>query len=83
MTFLSIGIYGMYQGIEIKHPLFALLFSNLIFPNVATFLNFLVLAFFPLPSTVTQRPSTSSARSAAHTACRRHARAIAINSLSF
>jgi hypothetical protein len=52
MTFLSIGIYGMYQGIEIKHPLFALLFSNLIFPNVATFLNFLVLAFFPFKNWV-------------------------------
>ena len=36
-----------------------------------------VLAFFPLPATTAQRPSTSSARSAARNACRRHARAIA------
>ena len=37
--FLAVGIYGMNKGIEIDHPVFSLLFSNLIFPFAATFLN--------------------------------------------
>jgi hypothetical protein len=45
---LLIAIYGMYQGIEISHPVYALLFSNLVFPFVVTTLNltfFLILPF--------------------------------------
>ena len=29
---LIVGVYGMYQGIEITHPLYAILFVNLIVP---------------------------------------------------
>jgi len=45
---LLVAIYGMYQGIEISHPVYALLFSNLVFPFVVTTLNltfFLILPF--------------------------------------
>jgi hypothetical protein len=41
----SAGIYGMYQGTDINHPIYALLFSNLIFPLVATIINFVILTF--------------------------------------
>ena len=43
LALLSIGVYGTYQGIEITHPIYALLFTNLIFPAVATTINLLVL----------------------------------------
>jgi hypothetical protein len=39
------GVYGMFQGTDIDHPVYALLFSNLIFPLVATILNFVILIF--------------------------------------
>ncbi len=39
------GVYGMFQGTDINHPVYALLFSNLIFPLVATILNFVILIF--------------------------------------
>ncbi len=35
----------MFQGTDIDHPVYALLFSNLIFPLVATILNFVILIF--------------------------------------
>jgi hypothetical protein len=44
LFFLSCGIYGMYRGIEIAHPLYAVLFLNLIVPLVSTTLN--IAAFF-------------------------------------
>jgi hypothetical protein len=45
--FLILGIYGMYQGIEIQHPLYAILFLNLIVPFVFTSIN--IVAFFFIP----------------------------------
>jgi len=48
LVFLLAGIYGMYQGIEIKHPLYAVIFLNLI---VALFFTLLDLAVFFFLST--------------------------------
>jgi hypothetical protein len=45
--FLSFGIFGMYQGIEIGHPVYALLFSNLGFAFFATFIDLFILIIFP------------------------------------
>ncbi len=47
LSFLSIGMFAMYLGIQINHPIYALLFINLTFPAVATIMNFLALAFLP------------------------------------
>jgi hypothetical protein len=44
LIFLSCGLYGMYQGIEISHPLYAVLFLNLIAPLLTTMLD--IIAFF-------------------------------------
>jgi hypothetical protein len=44
---LLIAIYGMYEGIEIRHPVYALLFTNLIFSFVATSINLLAFLVFP------------------------------------
>jgi hypothetical protein len=42
---LSCGIYGMYQGIEISHPLYAVLFQNLIVALISTTLDIIVFWF--------------------------------------
>ena len=42
---LSCGIYGMYQGIEISHPLYAVLFQNLIVSLISTLLDIIVFWF--------------------------------------
>ena len=42
--FLLMGIYGMYQGIEIQHPLYAMMFLNLIVALFFTILD--LIAFF-------------------------------------
>jgi hypothetical protein len=39
LNFLIIGIYGMHQGIEISHPLYAILFLNLITALAVTIIN--------------------------------------------
>jgi hypothetical protein len=43
--FLFIAIYGMYHGIEIQHPLYAVLFSNIVFPLLTTSIDIVA---FPL-----------------------------------
>ena len=40
---LLTGTYGMFQGTDIDHPIYALLFSNLIFPVICTIFNFAIL----------------------------------------
>ena len=44
---LLIAIYVLYQGIEISHPVYVLLFTNLTFSFVATVINLLALLAFP------------------------------------
>ena len=46
--FLSLGAFGMYHGIEIQHPLYMVLFINLILPLLSTMTNlilFLLISF--------------------------------------
>ena len=45
---LLLGIYGMYHGIEIQHPLYAMMFLNLIIALLFTLLD--LIAFFFLSS---------------------------------
>jgi hypothetical protein len=40
-----LGIYGMYQGIEIQHPLYAVLFLNLLVPSTFTVVNIFAFPF--------------------------------------
>jgi hypothetical protein len=48
LIFLLLGLYGMYQGVEIQHPLYAILFLNL---SVALFFTALdTIAFNFIPS---------------------------------
>jgi hypothetical protein len=44
LFFLSCGLYGMYQGVEISHPLYAVLFLNLTVSLISTMLD--IAAFF-------------------------------------
>jgi hypothetical protein len=46
-SLLLICIYGMYKGIEIGHPIYALLISNLIVPFIGTVFNMLLFATIP------------------------------------
>jgi hypothetical protein len=39
LFFLSCGLYGMYQGIEISHPLYAVLFLNIVASLLTTMLS--------------------------------------------
>ncbi len=48
MTFLLLGIYGMYRGIEVQHPLYAILFLNLIVALLSTVINTSVCRFISL-----------------------------------
>lgn len=43
LAILPFGIYVMYQGIEISHPIYAMLFANLIVPFAATVVNLVAL----------------------------------------
>ena len=37
LPIFALSIYGMYRGVEIGHPVYSLLFANLIFPMASTF----------------------------------------------
>jgi hypothetical protein len=39
VTVLLIGLYGMYQGIEVQHPLYAVLFLNLAVSWISSLVN--------------------------------------------
>ena len=39
LNFLILGVIGMYHGIQITHPLYAVLFSNLIVPIIFSITN--------------------------------------------
>jgi hypothetical protein len=47
LTFLILGVIGMYQGIEISHPLYAVLFLNLIMPIIFSIVNIIGFTFMP------------------------------------
>ncbi len=44
-VFLLVGIYEMYQGIEIQHPLYSILFLNLTFAWFSSFINVTAFSF--------------------------------------
>ncbi len=48
IAFLLLGLYGMYRGIEIQHPLYAILFFNLIVPLITSSINIIVYGFSTL-----------------------------------
>jgi hypothetical protein len=52
LFFLSCSIYGMYQGIEIAHPLYAVLFLNLIVSLISSTVDIFVFCFISTTSYV-------------------------------
>jgi hypothetical protein len=48
IAFLLLAIYGMYQGIEVQHPLYAILFFNLIVSLISSIINTTVFGFISL-----------------------------------
>ena len=48
ILFLLIGLYGMYQGIEIVHPLYAILFLNLVVASLTSILNMVAFPILPI-----------------------------------
>ena len=48
MVLLSASMYGMYHGIEIKHPLYSVLFSNLFVSLATSVFNAIVFTVMPL-----------------------------------
>ena len=42
---LTLGLYGMYSGIEIQHPLYAVLFFNLVIATVSSMVNIIGFIF--------------------------------------
>ena len=45
LVLLSMTVYGMYQGIEIQHPLYAVLFADVILPTICSVVTILSFAF--------------------------------------
>ena len=45
---LGLGVCGMYQGIEIAHPVYSVLFLNLCFNFGVTIFNLVLVIFVPL-----------------------------------
>ena len=45
LVILLLAVYGMYQGIEIHHPLYAILFLNLIVPLLFTVVDIIAFVF--------------------------------------
>ena len=45
LFFLSCSLYAMYRGVEISHPLYAVLFLNLIIPLMTTVLHITIFFF--------------------------------------
>jgi hypothetical protein len=60
LVFLLAGIYGMYHGIEIQHPLYAMIFLNLIVALFFTLLD-LTVFFFISPERFVSILNASSA----------------------
>jgi len=48
LVLLAAGLCGMYLGIEIGHPVYSLLFTNLVFPFTVTVINLVSFMAVPL-----------------------------------
>jgi hypothetical protein len=69
LVFLLAGIYGMYQGIEIKHPLYAVIFLNLSFALFLTVVDLIVYFFLPTDRFVVILNASSVASLFFHCTC--------------
>ncbi len=69
LVFLLLGIYGMYHGIEIHHPLYAILFFNLIVPLISTLINISVFGFLSFEKYVRVSNLTNSISISFHGTC--------------
>ena len=58
--FLLLAAYGMYQGVEIQHPLYSVLFLNLIIPLCLTVTNIIGFVFIPCSKYITLSNSNSA-----------------------
>jgi hypothetical protein len=47
LLFLTMGCLGMYNGIEIQHPMYMVLFNNLIQALLSTVTNLILFLFLP------------------------------------
>ena len=57
LVLLALGIGGLYNGTEIGHPVYSLLFANLIFPCFVTVINISAIFFLPLQNWLRLAPS--------------------------
>jgi hypothetical protein len=57
LVLLTLGIGGLYNGTEIGHPVYSLLFANLIFPWFVTVIDISAIFFLPLQNWLRLAPS--------------------------
>ena len=57
-VFLALGLYEMYNGIEIKHPLYATVYLNLIVALLFTLIDLTALIFLSVDKFVTLSKTT-------------------------
>jgi len=57
LVLLALGISGLYNGTEIGHPVYSLIFANVMFPFFVTVINILSISFLPLQSWLRLAPS--------------------------
>ena len=66
---LLLAVYGMYQGIEIQHPLYSVLFLNLIIPLCLTVINIIGFVFITSSKYITLSNSNSAFCIIFHNTC--------------
>ena len=66
---LSLSIYGMYRGIEIQHPLYAILFLNLLIGLLLTLLDVIAFTVIPTERFIILSNSSSSLALLFHCTC--------------
>ena len=69
LIFLVLGIYGMYHGIEIQHPLYAILFLNLMVPFILTSVSIIAFYFIPIDKFLIIANSSSGLSLYFHSVC--------------
>jgi hypothetical protein len=48
ILFLFAGAFGMYKGVEIQHPIYAVLFADMIVPIISSCINIISFPFTPV-----------------------------------
>ena len=59
LILLGLGVYGMYQSIEIAHPVYSVLFLNLCFNFGVTLINLVLVIVVPLNAWVRTTTNTN------------------------